>query len=253
VSLADIVDSVDAPRRSLALVNRNAPDEVRSMLHSVFDGQPIVLDDLDVDDAAENVVILLDEADTVIASSPLVALQRSILFVNSDLYITGTKGLADIEVPDVIDKLDEVPFSLRGYPESNKEKLLLILISRHIERIAWEADGGTLRTSFQELSRIDDERGTESVYRQLADTDTDVHVYGVPDWTPPPSFGVTMHGGYTEPFQTSWFVVFTPEEGQPGRPAALVALETRPRYWNGFWTYDPDHVAAINRHIERTL
>jgi riboflavin biosynthesis pyrimidine reductase len=52
-------------------------------------------------------------------------------------------------MPDVLDGLTETPFTLRGYPESNSEKLLLILVSRQIERLAWEGGSGTLRSSFQ--------------------------------------------------------------------------------------------------------
>jgi DICT domain-containing protein len=57
----------------------------------------------------------------------------------------------------------------------------LIVISRYIERHAWQAGEGTLRTSFQRLSRIDDERGTREMYETLAGTDIRTHVYGIPD------------------------------------------------------------------------
>jgi DICT domain-containing protein len=57
----------------------------------------------------------------------------------------------------------------------------LIVISRYIERHAWQAGEGTLRTSFQRLSRIDDERGTREMYETLAGTDVRTHVYGIPD------------------------------------------------------------------------
>jgi len=152
----------------------------------------------------------------------------------------------------VIAGLDEVKFSLRGYPESNKEKLLLITISRHIERLAIESEGGKHRASFQRLSRIDDERGTRYAYEKLADSPVETHIYGIPDWSPPVELDVTMHGGWSQDFRKSWFVVFKPE-GEAADHAALLAIETEPRIWEGFWTYDPETVDRVNGYIERAL
>jgi hypothetical protein len=50
-----------------------------------------------------------------------------------------------------------------GSPASNSEKLPLIVISRYIEQLAWQHETGRLRSSFQRLSRLDDERGTRRV------------------------------------------------------------------------------------------
>jgi len=120
----------------------------------------------------------------VIARSTLDELLESVLLINSDLYKTGAIDLNEVTLPDVLSGLDEVPFRLRGYPHSNKEKLLLIVVSRVIERIAAEAGGGTLRASFQRLSRLQDERGTREVYETLGNSGVDVHVYGVGDADP---------------------------------------------------------------------
>ncbi|MFB6296347.1 MAG: DICT sensory domain-containing protein [Halobacteriales archaeon] len=207
-------------------------------------------------------VVLLDgtgEDAEVIATSPLSALQDTILFVNSDLYKTGTVGLGDLELPSVLARLDDVTFRLRGYPKSEYEKLLLIVISRYIERHAWQAGDGTLRTSFQRLSRIDDERGTREVYETLADGNVQTHVYGMPDWTPSPEFGVISHGGYTDDFRDSWFVVYTPPEGvevegeQGESHVALLAIEVEPREWEAFWTFRPDLVTDIEEYITENL
>jgi hypothetical protein len=250
VSLTEFVDELDRSQQSLVVVNREAPEPVQRMLVNLFDDQPVSVSESDLPDRGSNVVLLLDD-DEVVASSPLAAFQDAILFVNSDIYITGARDLEDLTVPDVIRELDDVPFRLLGYPESHHQKLLLITMSRIIERRAMRADTGTLRTSFQRLSRIDDESGTRTVYERLAETGVDVHVYGIPDWTPPPEFRVTMHGGYDEPFERSWFVVFTPETGDDH--AALLAYERAPRTWEGFWTYRRGLTLDIARHIERTM
>lgn len=87
------------------------------------------------------------------------------------------------------------------------------------------------------------------MYEQLADSPVDTPVYGMPDWTPPPEFDVTMHGSWSDVFRESWFVTFVPEN-EGGNYGALVAMETTPRVWKGFWTYIPEKVKSITRYIE---
>jgi len=128
----------------------------------------------------ENLVLLIEDG-KVVAGSTLEELTEAVLFVNSDLYITGTRGLDELELPGVITGLDDTLFTLRGYPDSNRQKLLLITISRFIERVAWTAEAGTIRSSFQRLSRINDELGTRRVYERVADAGVDAHLYGVPE------------------------------------------------------------------------
>jgi len=281
---------IEAPERTLAVINRSAPRPIQRMLEETFDGQAVEVDERSLPDSDEDVVLLLDsdgDAPEVVASSPLSALQDAVLLVNSDLYKTSTAGFDEYELPEVLSKLDEVPFRLRGYPESNKEKLLLIAISRHIERRAYRTGTGRLRSSFQRLSRLDDEQGTRAVYEQVADAGVQTHIYGVPDWSPPMEFPVRAHGGYAEEYRRSWFVVFTPENGDaaghddhgvtpspatdcdaPGSRetdgsagergddpthAALLAIETAPRVWRGFWTFRPSLVADIDDYISTNL
>ncbi|ELZ98132.1 hypothetical protein C440_02753 [Haloferax mucosum ATCC BAA-1512] len=262
MTLERFIGRVDAPKRVLSVVNRSEPAPVQRMLETTFDEQPVTVDELDLPDEERDTVILSEVADgetRVLATSPLAELMDAILLVNSDIYITGQSDLAAYELPEVLTRLDDVPFSLRGYPESNKEKLLLIAISRFIERRAWDVGAGRLRTSFQRLSRIDDERGTREVYEQIAATDVQTHIYGVPDWHPSPEFGVLSHGGHTPDYRNSWFVVYTPPEDaaetvhESATPVALLAFETEPRRWKGYWTFQSALVADINRYIERNM
>ncbi|WP_460558640.1 hypothetical protein [Halorubrum pallidum] len=213
----------------------------------------------------ENLALLV-EGDEVIAGSTLGELGDAVLFVNSDLYITGSRSIADLELPSVISGLDDALFTLRGYPESNRQKLLLITISRFIERTAWIAGDGTLRSSFQRLSRLDDEVGTREVYERVADGGVETHLYGVPDDVPS-GIDATVHGGYTPDYTDSWFVVYRPPDGpRPVGPeagadikrgleggVALLAVESEPRVWRGLWSFEPDRVRAIHRYIEQNL
>lgn len=243
----------DTATCELVVANRTQPEPFQRMVENLFAEQGVVVGETTDRSYPENTVLLLEDGE-VIAESPLDALRDAILMVNSDLYSTGTRNLDETTVPDVIDKLTDVRFSLRGYPESNTEKLLLILISRHIERQAYEVGAGTLRSSFQHLSRIKDERGTRRAYRKVSNTDVDVHVYGKPDWRPTSELDVTMHAGKKDDFEYSWFVLYRPPPDRPGeQSAALLAIETGDAKWEGFWTYDQPLIDDIAEYIKSNL
>lgn len=251
-SLRGFFDDVDNPNRTLVLINRSSPDAVRNLLGQLLEDQSVSIDEIKRPDSDTDVVALVEDSE-VIAQSTLDDLLNSILMINSDLYKTGSRDLDEVTLPDVLEGLDEVPFRLRGYPASNKEKLLLITMSRVIERRAAESESGTLRSSFQRLSRLSDEQGTRAVYKQIGNSGTAVHVYGVDDWMPSKTFPVTVHTGESHEYRRSWFVVFTPPDGSEIGPAALVALEDEPNLWDGFWTFRPELVRRIDQHITTSL
>lgn len=259
--LEQFLELPDSPTRSLVVANRTEPEPFQRMLENLFADQNIQIDESISEEYNDNTVLLLEDGE-VIASSPLKALTDALLMVNSDLYITGTRALEDTDVPAVIDGLTDTQFTLRGFPASDTEKLLLILISRHIERRAYEQGTGSLRSSFQHLSRIEDEQGTKQSYETVAGTDVDVHVYGQPNWTPSEDFAVTMHGGYKTDFKQSWFVIYNPvarcgsistEIPPDSGAAALLAIETEDSTWDGFWTYDEAIVEDLTAYIRTHL
>lgn len=270
MSIARFLDRAGEPDRRLAVVNRSRPEPVQKLLERLFEDQPVGIEEADVPETDEDVVVLLED-ETVVETSTLAELEEAILLVNSDVFVTGSRGIDELELPPVLEALEEVNFSLRGYPQSHREKMLFILLSRYIERLAYERGAGTIRSSFQRLSRLVDERGTRDVYRRLADTGLDVHVYGVPNWTPDTEFGVTIHGGHTADFTDTWFVVYTPpgskadplsggRDGsdsavrEPDGPfAALLAYQTGSNEWNGYWTFDRSLVTDINRYVAYNL
>lgn len=255
MGLDSFLDRERSPPRALAVINRTSPDPAQRMLERLFERQSIEIEELNDEQlgvAEESNTVVLTDGEDILAQSPLQDLMETVLLVNSDIYVTGARELDESDLPDVLTGLNDVPFRMRSYPESNSEKLLLIAISRMIEQRAWEHDGGTLRSSFQQLSRIRDEKGTFSVYQALADSGVDVHVYGVPNWTPTKELAVTMHGGDDADFRDSWFVLFRTPEGTV-QDAGLLTIESEPGVWDGFWTYDQDRIQRINRYIEREL
>lgn len=238
------LDRFEAPERTVCTINRTQPEPVQNLVSEAFTDQPVAVEDVEVPSDAEDVVVVVEDGD-VVATSSLESLMESFLTINSDSFRTGTTGFED-GVPEVLTALDETVFEVRGYPASNKEKLLLTVISRHVERRALDGGEGTIRTLFQRLSRIDDERGTREVYHQLTDADLDFHVYGRADnWSPPPDSDLVVHEGASAPYRDSWCVVYRPPEGGPGH-AALVAVKTDDNEWRGAWTYDREYVAEID-------
>ncbi|MFW6382443.1 MAG: DICT sensory domain-containing protein [Haloferacaceae archaeon] len=247
-SLRGFFDRIEASDRHLVVINRESPDPVRNMLDALLADQSVSVSDVEAPDGETDVVALVEDGE-VLAQSPLEELMESVLLINSDLYKSGAIELKEVVLPDVLRGLDEVPFRLRGYPQSNKEKLLLIVVSRVVERIAAETAGGTLRASFQRLSRLRDERGTYEVYRALGARGVDVHVYGTGDLESPEELPLTVHTGSSYPYRRSWFVVFTPPDAESSDHAALLAIEDEPNVWDGFWTFRPDLVREIESYI----
>ena len=222
---------------------------LQEALSRLFDDQQVSVttaDEQAADPTAEVAVIRDGE---VVATSPAATMMRSLLLVNSDVYITGSRGLDDAALPPTVQALHDLQFRLAGYPESDSEKLLLIAISRAIERRALEAGQGTLRVGFQRLSRLVDEAGTRRVYERLAETDLAVHAYGVGDTALPDSLSVTAHTGTTELHRRGWFVVFEPPAASGIEPVALYAIEVGDNCWDGFWTYTPERVEGITEVV----
>jgi hypothetical protein len=233
---------------TVQMVNRTDPEPMFNMLEDLFDGLSTEMSEEQVVGTDDDMVLLLRDGE-VVETSPLERLKNTLLMVNGDFYRTGTESLADIDPPDVILQLAGTVFSLRGYPASNIEKLVLILMSRYIESLARQAGTGTLRTSFQRLSRLDDESGTWRVYRKLGETDgLQTHVYGIPDWEPPADAGLSVHGITDEAIMENWFVVHRRPDSSG---AAMIALITDENEWKGFWTFDREEVQAIDDCIQR--
>lgn len=246
--IRDFFDDVSDTDVSLVTINRTQPKPVQELLADAFSTQSVDLVERAVPQQGDDIVALRTDGE-VSAVSSLTEVMRSFLLVNADRFKTGTAGFDDA-IPDVLEGMDETLFDLRGYPASNKEKLLLILISRHIERLAYEAGEGRLRSTFQRLSRLEDEFGTRTVYERLAGRTVDVHVYGVPD-SVPEQLDVTVHHGTSDEYRNSWCVVFQPPADGDG--AALLAHQQQSNRWQGFWTYDPETVARVDSYLARSF
>jgi DICT domain-containing protein len=247
MTFADIINDVDSDEQTLAVFNREEHEPVVRLLEQVFDSEHVEVREAGNEPAGPaNVVQLQNQDGVAIAASRLDEIRDHLLLVNSDLYITGTRPLDHVTSSNVVANLDETTFTVAG-----KSKFLLIHISRQVEAMALETGDGVLHSGFQRLARIRDERGTHVAYRRLADTDVDVHVYGIPDWEESPSEEMVVHAHEDGEIPQSWFVVHD-GNGDDRRKAALVAVEVGPNEYEGFWTFRADLVDEIVEYIEET-
>ncbi len=246
--MEELIDRVQDASATMCVDPAASVAPVRETLDRIFENQPVTVDEADTDQEGDVVVV---RDDRVVASSSIEELLQSILLVNSDIYTTGSRALTETELPDVLKALEETPLRLRGYPESDSEKLLLVTVSRAIERLAYETGAGTIRAGFQRLSRLTDESGTYRVYEQLCATDLDVHAYGSRD-VPPPELDLTVHTGTSRIHRGCWFVVFIPPTAGD-RAAGMFAIEREPNRWKGFWTFRPPRVRSIDRAIGHAI
>jgi len=249
-SLADFFKQSDSSEWSVQIINRTGPEPIKRMVEDLFGSLSTQVSEITREEADTDLVVLLRDGE-VVESSSLSTLRDTLLLVNSDYYRTGPADLGNLNAPDVILELSDTLFTLEGYPDSNTEKLVLTLISRYIEQRAWKHETSSLRTSFQSLSLLYNERATREVYRQLGQIpDLTVEVYGVPDREPPELPGVTVHETTDDEIEQYWFVVHHTENASS---VALLARQTGPTEWRGFWTFDTDRVRTLDRYIQRTL
>lgn len=237
----------------ITAINPERGRPVYRLLTSLFDEDVVTVRRNDTDDGSLPEDVALVEKDGGaggFAVSSLDSIREELLFVNSDIYVTGCRQVTDVETPDVITHLDDISFTVTGYPTDPKEKLLLIEMSRHIESMAWRAGDGRIATGFQSLARLDDERGTRRVYARLGrETDVETHVYGTPDARPTlPQ--VTVHGETAAEIRDTWFVVY--RSADQSEAAALVATQVDDHQWEGCWTYDSTRVGELLDHVDRT-
>jgi hypothetical protein len=246
VTIARFIDAVSAGGKTLTVYNEDEPEPLVRMLRRMVDAPAVdVREGETAGDSVVNAVTLEDERGRNLGISSLSDIARSVLMVNSDLYITGTRSVDRVETPEVLANLDDTTF-----PVSGKQKMLLIQMSRHIESLAVQHADGALHSGFQYLSRIDDERGTRRVYERLVEQDVDVNVYGVPDREPSVSEDISVYTTPAEELSRSWFVVHT--DCPDAAKAALVAEETGENEWRGCWTFDSDVTDAVTDYVENT-
>lgn len=247
MTLADIIADHESRSKRLTVANRDEPEPIVRMLERMVDAPDVEVVERDAEALGAGYLVLLEDDDAdepQLAVSTIESVGNSVLMVNSDLYITGTRPIEDVDTPEVLTGLAETTFTV-----SEKRKMLLIEISRHIESLAFRYGDGRLHTGFQSIGRIDDERGTRRVYEKLATETVDVHLYGSDDADEVPKLpaAISTHTADDEELRRTWFVVSS--DCPDDRKAALLAREIGPNEWTGFWTFDPAVVDRVDRYL----
>lgn len=217
-SLADIVERVETDRQTLRVCN--VPDGVSlESVEAFVEPDDLELEIVDTPTRPAGVVDLIDDGGRI-ASSPLAAVRRYARAWEE----STTLGLRT-EPPAVLT-------AMQGTTFESYDKRRMVMASRIVEFRAWNAGSGTLHAGFQQLSKLDYQ---PTVYRTLAASDVDVHVYGEPDREPLPDLDVTVHRSDDEEVRRHWWVAYD-GDGNDETKVVLLAQERAPNRFYGFWT-----------------
>lgn len=232
-SLADLIEAVDDERLTLTVVNAGRGTVDR--LAPLFDRLQVDVRAATLDVDVPTDVALLHRGGDLLAAdavAPLLATAEG-LDDPADSRRTGS---------EILERASRALYNVDASGRSE-----LVRTSRLVETIAARTGTGTLHAGFQQLSRLADDAETLRLYRRLADADVDVHLYGDPDARLPETF--TVHGAPAEELAETWFVVFD-GAGNTRRMGALLARETTPGRYNGFWSYQPPVVAGLVAYLD---
>lgn len=234
---------------NIRISQKNTPDPIYNMIEKIFLKQ----DNLEVEriKSADFDKIDIIKDSSVIHSSSVDKIRDSILMTNSDEYITKRDQFDDIEFPDSILKLTGESFYLRGYPKAYNEKLILISISRYIEKLSYD-NGGKHYATFQNIGRLNDEIGTYNIYKSLSNKVDSLNLYGLPSDNMRSiidDIDANYNIGDSEPHRRLWVVIHISEE----HTAALAALENEEKEneWTAIWTFNRDDVLQLEKTMNK--
>jgi DICT domain-containing protein len=231
MSLASVIDDVEAREKTLTVFNPSPDREVVSRLSSYFETQNVrVVRERTSSGRPSGFAILSDEND-LLASTSEETLEE---LLEGGALETDALGVDDTEYRDFLQYLKETTFT-------SYSKQQMIEASREIEDRAWRVGTGELHAGFQFVSTIESQLGT---YRELARSKLSIHIYAAPDGSSIDIDGATVHVEDDEELASLWFVVFDGGQDEHAK-SALVAEERSPGSYYGFWTYDPQLVDRI--------
>jgi hypothetical protein len=122
----------------------------------------------------------------------------------------------------------------------------LLAVSREVEDRALRVGSGTFSVTFQRLSAF---KTQVDLYQQLAtETDLDIHIYGLDDWTPPTIAGVTYHD-LDDSAQQYWILAF--DGGSAHTQACGLLARMEPDGNDGVWTDDRAIVERLLAALEK--
>lgn len=235
MTLRELIRDVEGRRQHLTVRAPAGEADLAETLAEHFATENVTVEHVPIGDDEESEVLLTD--DGVIMARLCGGAVRSLARPSTDA--PWHRGFERCDYRDLLVHLDETLFA-------SYDRRQMLATSREIEDRAWRAGEGTLYAGFQAFSSLDSQL---EVYRHLARTGIDVHVYGEDDCDPPAVDGITYHPSEHPDVLDTWFLVFEDDGGT--NSCALLAEERSPGEYFGFWTYDAvlvdRAVAAITR------
>ena len=226
---ADILNRADGRRRRLVFYNVEDHERTEQIIDYV--GVHNVIIEYSTDDRFPPSSVAIRRGNETLAVDDIEAVAT---------YITAWEaGLAGgDDQPTLFACLDETVFR-----SSNKRQL--VLASRLIETRAATVGHGRLSAGFQQLSLVEPQL---SFYNQLPAAVT-VSVYGEADWTPPAGATIEAYTPTVASHADYWWVLFDGTD-RVEQHAALIAKETSPGEYTGFWTYRQSVVEELRGVVD---
>lgn len=228
MTLSAVFSEMAARRTSISVYSSRPESDILAHIEEAY----VDVDRRPLPDGARYPFLVLHDRDGFVVSVPLETVRN--------LFEPRIGRPWDADVPrGLLEHLTGVIFS-------SLDRRQLLGVSRDVEGRAWRVDRGTLHVGFQRLSAMVDQA---PVYARLAaETDLEIHVYGVADREPPDVPGTTVHATSNDEIGRFWFLAFD-GGGDDAEKCALVAEETEPGQYRGFWTRDPDLVDDALAHL----
>lgn len=231
MTLRELIRDVEARRRHITV---RAPAEERELAETLaehFATRNVTVEHVVVGPDETSEVLLTD--DGLILARLCAGAARSLARPSTDA--PWQPGFEACDYRDVLVHLDDTLFT-------SYDRRQMLATSREIEDRAWRTGEGTLHVGFQSFSALDAQL---EVYRHLARTDLEIHIYGDPDCEPPAIEGVAFHPTSDPDVLETWFLAF--DDGRGTNACALLAEERDPHQFFGFWTYD---AALVDSAVE---
>ena len=231
-TLSESIDRIETDRKAIRVCNV-ADDADLARLESFFEPHDVDFRVVDRPNRPAGVVDLLADGQRI-TSSPLEAVRRYVR-VWDESMAAGLRA----ERPTVFTRLRDNYFD-------SYDKRRMIMASRIVEFRAWNVGSGTLHAGFQRLSKLESQSG---VYRNLASSNVDVHVYGQPDREPLGDLDLTVHRSRDEEVTRHWWVAYD-GAGDDDEKIVLLAQEREPNQFYGFWSERPHVVDDVLERMD---
>jgi DICT domain-containing protein len=232
--LPEIVRAVESKTQTLSLLNYAGPTDALDVFRSYFEIEGVSLVRQRSDGETPTNLAVLHDGDDFVAAADAERLYEAIRTSDG---IGSVEDPDELDYPDLLDAVDK-PF----FTAYDRDRMTVI--SRTIERAAWDAGAGELHTGLQYLSNLEDQW---QLYSTFAACDVETHVYGLPDVELHDS-GLVAHPSQADEIRRSWFVLFRPE-GEEHVPRVLLAEERNPNQYVGFWTSQPSLVDLVYERL----